>query len=150
MKELTREKVVTEITGYQADDGTIFRDREECEKYESTSRAVIKANFEKLVLAENNEYSLFMDYGNGQEDWRIVLIKIKNVDDLAVANMYSQISERRDNRFTTDDIGKELIVGVGDNYGTVDCYVYGTVESLAEKFKRDLKVRLHYEQREDA
>lgn len=142
MKELTREVTTKEITGYEANDGTIFCSKEECEKYEQTSDCVIKAAFEKLVIAENNEFSLFDGYGCGSDEWRIVLIHINNAEELKTANMYSQITVRHDNRFDENSIGKELIVGVGDGYGGLDCWVYGTVDELTEKFRADMKERL--------
>ena len=141
MKELTKEVVTKEITGYEAEDGTVFRTREECEKYEHTSECVIKAAFEKLVIAQNSECSLFDGYGCGSEEWRIVLIHINNAEELKTANMYSQISIYHDNRFDESHTGKEIIVGVGDSYDTY-CWVYGTIDELAARFMNDIERRL--------
>lgn len=140
MKELTKEVVTKEITGYEASDGKVFRSKEECEKYERTSDCVIKTAFEKLVIAENSEYRLFEGYGCGSEEWRIVLIHINNADELRAANMYSQICNHK-NCFNDSHIGKEIIVATGDGYDSW-CYVYGTIDELADKFRTDMKERL--------
>lgn len=145
MKELTREVTKTEVVGYVADDGTEFCTKEECEKYEQTSKCVIKAAFEWLVVAQNNECNLFEGYGAGSEDWRVVLIRINNAEELKTANMYSQLCHNM-NRFNESNIGQEIIVGVGDGFDDY-CWVYGTKESLAERFKEDIERRLKpYEQ----
>ena len=140
MKELTKEVVTKEITGYEASDGKIFHSKEECEKYERTAECVIKTAFEKLVIAQNSEYSLFEGYGSGSEEWRIVLIHINNAEELKTANMYSQIANH-DNCFNENHIGKNLIVGVGDGYDTY-CWLYGTIEEIAARFKADMERRL--------
>jgi hypothetical protein len=143
MKELTREVTTTEIIGYRAADGKEFRNKEECENYERTAKAVIQADFEKLVMAENNEYGLFEYFGVGCEDYRIVRITIDNMEELRQANMYSQLIKNK-NLFTEEHIGKSLIVGTGWEHDA--CYLYGTIEELVEKFRADITGALYPEE----
>lgn len=135
MKELTREVTTTEVIGYRAADGKEFRNKEECETYERTAKGVIQADFEKLVMAENNEYGLFESFGGGGEDYRIVRIIIHNMEELRQANMHSQLIKNK-NLFTEEHIGKNLIVGTGCEHDA--CYLYGTIEELVEKFRADI------------
>lgn len=141
MKELTREVTTTEVIGYRAADGKEFRNKEECEKYERTAEAVIQADFEKLVIAEESEYGLFGDFGGGSEDCRIVRITIHNMEELRQANMYSQLINNK-NLFTEEHIGKSLIVATGWEHNT--CFLYGTIEELVEKFRADITEALLY------
>ena len=144
MKELTQEVTKKEIIGYQADDGRVFHNEEECRKYEETSNAVIRANFERLVVGETNEYRLF---GMGCEDNRIALIEIDNMNDVINANMYGQMMTK-DNILDQSYIGKRVLVGTGYQHDW--CHVYGTKEEVLEKIKQRIEKELEsHEQTEN-
>lgn len=143
MKELTREITTTEVIGYIAADGKEFKSQNECMKYEATAAAVIRADFETLVMAENSEFGLFGNICGGSEDYRVVRITIDNVEDLRKANMYDHLINKREgnNTFTEEHIGKSLIVGTGWDHDT--CYLYGTIEQLVEKFRIEITRALY-------
>ena len=66
MKEITKECTkVEKYTVYEATDGTEFRTREECEKYEQTAHAVVRTKFLKLVVDEKTEWEFF-DVGSDE------------------------------------------------------------------------------------
>ena len=66
MKEITKECTkVEKYTVYEATDGTEFRTREECEKYEQTAHAVVRTKFLKLVVEEKTEWEFF-DVGSDE------------------------------------------------------------------------------------
>ena len=153
MTELKQTRTIEEIVGYVANDGTQFETKEECKKYETTANAVIKERFKKLVVKEI-EGCVLGNYGtaffncNCDEDWYYALVEIKNSEDLNVAMMYAQISDKEHN-FTEDMIGKKIIVAVGEGiYPKPDgkyksnynyCYIHGTIEEQIEKFKTTMK-----------
>lgn len=56
MKEIKIEKKSYDIQ-WEAIDGKIFYNEEECKKYEQSAAAVIRAKFNKLVVYEGTEYS---------------------------------------------------------------------------------------------
>lgn len=141
MKELTQEVKETKVIGYEANDGTYFKDKEECVKYERTAEGVIRAAFNNLIIKRVSEYDLFEGYGCGSEYWGIVLIHIRNAEELKTANMFSQFCEQR-NVFDESHIGKEIVVGIGEGNSDRVCYKYGTIDELVSKFERDLKERL--------
>lgn len=151
MKTLT--KIITEIIGYEASDGTQFKTKEECEKYEQTAAYVIKERFKKLVVKEIEGCDL-TNYGEAffnaapDEDWYYALVEIKNETDLQIAMAYAKLIGTKYN-FNEDMIGKRVIVAIGEgiypkstdgykcqyNY----CVVHGTFETQIEKFKTMLR-----------
>lgn len=78
----TREVVVK--TEYIANDGTVFKDAEECKKYEETCRCVLRTEYKRLVKGNVNEYDLF--YENGCEDYKYDIVEIKNEADREIIN----------------------------------------------------------------
>lgn len=156
MKTLTTTKTIEEIIGYEASDGTQFKTKEECEKYENTAAYVITERFKKLVVKEmegidiTEEANAFC-LSSIDEDWYYVLIEIKNDDDLKVAQMYQKLVGfgSANKGFTTEMIGKRIIVGAGEgvyprpesgkrcNYEY--CYIWGTIEEQIEKYARTLR-----------
>lgn len=78
MKEVVIEKIVKE-TRYEAIDGTIFINREECIKYNNTAKAVLLSKYNKLVLKRLTESELL---GNGSDECEIEIISINNSEDI--------------------------------------------------------------------
>ena len=60
MKEIQEEIIKKSyVIKYEAIDGTIFEDREECKKYDSSARAVLLSRYQPLVLNRFTEEGLF-------------------------------------------------------------------------------------------
>lgn len=78
MKEI-KEEIKSYNIKYEAIDGTIFYNREECETYEKSAKAVIRAKFKKLVLAERDEYSLF---NAGSDENTVYVVKMPKAQDV--------------------------------------------------------------------
>ena len=78
MKEVVIEKIVKE-TQYEAIDGTIFINREECIQYDNTARAVLFSKYNKLVLKRMSEYALF---SCDSDDYEIEIISVNNSEDI--------------------------------------------------------------------
>lgn len=145
MKEIKRERIVIDVVGYEAVDGTQFDTREECEKYEKiTARAVIVERFKKLVVNYIEETTI-TDYGQSflgcgcGEGWYFALVKIKDETDLDTLRMYKELTRPSSSqRITEDLIGKEIIVSIGerkyengenwDEFLFDNCWLYGTIE----------------------
>ena len=77
MKEIKEERKAFDIK-YEAIDGTIFYNKEECEKYDNSAKAVIRAKFKKLALAECNEYGLF---NVGSDENTVYVVKMPKAQD---------------------------------------------------------------------
>lgn len=78
MKEISVEKTLT-VRKYEAVDGTLFDDKDECQRYENTARCVLLSKYNKLIIKSATEYDLFE---MGSEETVIDLIKIKHKSDI--------------------------------------------------------------------
>ena len=77
MKEIQKKREVFD-TWYEATDGTEFRTREECEKYEQTAHAVVRQKFLKLVIADKTEYDFFHV---GSDDTTVYAVKMDSQEE---------------------------------------------------------------------
>jgi len=77
-KEIKKELIETQIQ-YEAIDGTVFQNVEECRKYETTAECVLKEKFNKLIV--NREHTEFSLFGTGNDDCEVVAIRMKNEKD---------------------------------------------------------------------
>ena len=135
MKTIKQKREIEEITGYEAFDGTMFGDSEQCRQYEKTAKCAIKARFNELVVNKLSEYEAFEGFGCGSEDYNLVVVDIRSEADLQAFNQYSAFVEGTENRCAKSDvIGHKLLVGIGycDDWDT--CYIYGTFEDVCAKF----------------
>lgn len=156
MKTITNVKTVEEIVGYEACDGTRFKTKEECQKYENTAEAVIKGRFKKLVVKEmagidiTNEGSAYVGAGI-EEDWYYALVEIKDENDLKAAQMYHTLEGYKSGKYGFDEtmIGKRVIVGIGTGKYPMpeegsrceydNSHVYGTIEDQVKKFEEAIR-----------
>lgn len=58
------------ILKYEATDGTIFLNPEECKKYEESAKGVLEGRLSKLVVAKQNAWDLMAGYDDN-EVWAI-------------------------------------------------------------------------------
>lgn len=74
---------ITEIkeTFYKATDGTLFEEREECLKYESSARCVLLTRYENLVIKTLSEGEVFGCTGS---DYEIDICKVKDDRDIDI------------------------------------------------------------------
>lgn len=64
---------------YEAVDGTVFKDEEECIKYEQTAKGVLISKYLPLVVGVTTEYKLF---NCGEEDCTTEFVKIEKSEDI--------------------------------------------------------------------
>ena len=144
MKESKRTKTVEEIIGYEAEDGTMFKEKEECVKYEATAKAVIYDRFKQLIVDEPFlECHIWERFGYGGEEFQLAVIEIKNEDDLNALNMFHKAYKFYENKpISSDFIGHRVLINLGYVYdgGMGDCSMQPrTEEQLIEDFKTDIK-----------
>lgn len=142
MKEIKRTRTIEEVTGYEAEDGTWFKTKEECEKYEETAKAVIRRNFKRLMIGEEfPECHIWERFGYGSEEFNLAIIEIKNEDDLRAVNMLAELEKC--GSVSPDYIGKRVLVSIGYN-GEFDCNLCPrTEEELIDQFKNDIAKFFH-------
>lgn len=77
MKEIKKEKVEY-YNIYEAVDGTIFDNREECVKYENSALGVLKGRFFSLIVGKENAWETI----GGYDDNDVVAVKMSSDKDL--------------------------------------------------------------------
>ena len=80
MKEIKKEKTTTQTySEYEAIDGTLFTNREDCQEYENTARCVLRARVQRLIVTkEHNAWNLL----GGLDDDNVVGIKFNCDNDV--------------------------------------------------------------------
>lgn len=80
MKEIKQEvQKVEYVTKYEATDGTLFDDADECRKYENSARAVLLTRYKTLVINKFCEEDLF---GVGSCDYGIDIVNVTDSEEI--------------------------------------------------------------------
>ena len=126
-----------ETVAYMAFDGRLFDSKEICIKYERGMRRIIDD-----IIVKKLEGRVITDDGGAfplaciDEGYYYALVRIKNMEDFAKASLYQECCFQSKRKFTHDDIGKELLVAIGEDYDS--CYIYGTIDECVEKYRKAL------------
>lgn len=152
MKKVTFKKEVVntiEEVKYQANDGTMFNNENDCKIYEESYLGMLKAEYAKMEKVELYE-SEFLKF-TGSEGYLISIVKIntdKDVDTLLKLNLYFH-SWVRDNEEKINKIkdklekskGKKVIIGRGIKYDeTFEDEDFSVIESFDEWITRIMNV----------
>lgn len=137
MKKIT--KMVEQVIGYKAADGTVFTSELDCKAYENSARAVMAKAKDELVVFHTDAESLFGCETMTSSDYLVEFYRIKNAHDLTVLNQYVsslEYAESNKNLVPVDAIGN--VVGVSYSYDSeYACYI-GTIgeycNRLAERY----------------
>lgn len=136
MKKIEMEKVIKEkIITYQADDGTIFDNLEECKKYEETAKMVAYGMIKDKKIADTTVYD-FLD--NGADDEVIEVWHIDTVETAELLNRYLKLAtEDKSNAhlIETADVGKDIIIQW--SYDREYCWSLGSIEDYIEKIRKN-------------
>lgn len=117
MKKIERkvqdEKVIVE---YEANDGTVFYDASECDKYEKTCVCAIKARLRQIAIKVDTEDCLL----DGSCETTMFVIQPKTDTDIFVIQQALSLNNSNNAECVSgDDIGRVLLVGF-----TYDDYVF--------------------------
>lgn len=138
MKEEIREKIGTE-TIYIACDGTEFKDKEQCKKYEDSAKCALLSKYKPCVIKTVTEWDLFKagsedyeyDLFNLQYSWQIDMLIQLDFLNYDRDKAYEELRERLEK-----SIGKIILIGRGDPYNGWCFYIY---ESIDDRISRILK-----------
>ena len=138
MKEIKKERTVYDYE-YEACDGSIFKTREECIKYEETAQCVIRKKFNDLVEYSSNEYSLF---SCGSEACIIDFVK-PNTQDTANAIMqmlelYNANNDRARKLIKEAQENSDYLLIGHNSYDEDNYYIWGTRNSVLNNIKKNL------------
>ena len=88
MKEIIREHThIEKYTVYQAVDGTEFREKEECIKYDNSARGILRGSLKPLIV--NDKWNGW-DLMGGNEDNQVIAVKVpyESSIDIVLQNYY--------------------------------------------------------------
>ena len=119
-EEIKREIVDTHIH-YEATDGTIFNDKEECVKYENSAVGVLMARTETFCVARDDSDGTInpLDDG-GENNYRLLLPQgPEDIDTLNQLYIMPRTGVSKQTLFTDEHIGKLILMGyrLYDNSG---------------------------------
>lgn len=104
---------------YIASDGTTFKDKEECKRYEDTAKCVLLSKYKNWVIKSTNEWEIF---GAGCEESYIDIIRVSEdkIDTiLQLTKLLGYTNEehlQKDRARLESFIGELVLIGRGDPY----------------------------------
>ena len=145
MKEITTTKTITEVTGYEAFDGTRFSSRENCVKYEQSAEAAAKQIAEQYKVSSGYADAVLPGIGNWCEE-KVWVFRIKDANARQAVATYLRLVDcyaARNNPVTEADIGKDVayIIGCDEDW----FYRLGTEEDIVEMIRRSMTKTFHPE-----
>lgn len=143
MKEIKQSRIIEEVTGYEAFDGTVFKTEDECIKYEETAEAVITKRFFSHVVKGNKHNSVVDPWGtiilHGYEEDLDVLYDVKDDEAIKDFEMYVQLKEYYNKDQDISKYKGEIILVALYIGGEERCFIEGTEEELIEDFTKFVK-----------
>lgn len=134
MKEV--KKTVEQLVGYEATDGTFFRNQDACAEYEKSARCA--ANCAAAKLEKNSKALDQIMHHNMIGCWeeRVVVYDIKNADQLQVVNTHLNLVYPGGNAIDPRYIGQSVAVQYwvdDDGYN-----VLGNMDEILAEFRSNL------------
>ena len=136
----TREVVIK--TEFIAEDGKVFTDREECQKYDNTCQCVIMAAYKSLVKGTISEYGLYDECGC--EDFYYDLVEIKNENDRETVNKALKFAYKNARLVTEEEIGKTIMVA--KEYDDSLTGYHTTIDNILNRIKGNYEKELSKEE----
>lgn len=135
-KEVTKIETITE---YEAADGTIFKDKIECERYEESALFAVKSTLKKLNSRSLEESEIF---GAACADTNVEIYDVQTNEDLMRLKMYCNLRTRGvgyGSSLEKITFGHEVMIVFNYEYSYCWTYADGSIEgilnSIREKFK---------------
>lgn len=133
MREVKETKTIEEIRGYEANDGTFFRSREECEKYENSALGILKERVKQYIIGESTIYGILNE---GCDDCGVDIYNIPDSEAAQTIAQYIAIETKEKPVLLDEYIGKELMVFWSYDreyawWNTID----GVVKSIKDNYK---------------
>lgn len=140
--ETIKRTIVELKVTYVANDGTVFTDRDECDKYEKTAECVIDGAFSNIKI--NETYCAGEDMPQIGLDENMIGVEIKNELDLNTVNMWMTYHNAEKSYNIRDDKKHSIpldssaigTVHIFSEYGGDYCYWWGSVDVVKEYFHK--------------
>ena len=127
-------------TEYVAEDGTVFKNEDECRKYEESALFAVKSRLKKL----NSRYvSIFDLYDEGSEDDEIEIFDVQTEEDLELLRRYVYLELSLNNSTPEETVlpnatsGHEIILRWWYDHDGVYIAGDGSLNSAIEEIKKN-------------
>lgn len=120
INEIKETKEVVIRTEYVAVDGTVFRTKEECEKWEKSYECTLTQSIKAIPHIETNGEDAYLQCGNMDDE--VWIVKPRDFEDIKVINAYTETCACKNAGLTQDDIGKTIALNFGYDHDW--CGVY--------------------------
>ena len=129
-KEITTKTIVTE---YEASDGKIFKNEEDCKKWEDSYEHTITNCFKKIPqISVNGEHS-YLNSSDYEDE--IIAIMPRDLEDIKVINAYVKATAcGTELKITHESVGRILLLNFGYNH---DWCIYYDLDKHFEQIKKD-------------
>ena len=133
MKKIEKEVVTKVIEGYEAMDGTMFQDQEECKKYEQSAKGVLKGRVKKLVFNEGTEDEILF---TGSCDNKVWVCRPMTQDDVdTIKQLYMLCGGREEFLPRLDGQAGKVVLVTWDYDG--DYMWFDSLEELTRRIMGD-------------
>ena len=129
MKKVTKTQT-TEHIYYEAIDGTLFSNEEECRKYEKSAEVVLYGMIKDKVVGITTPYGLL---GTGYDDNLIYIYKVDSMETLELLNRYIYLKTEIECLLNENMIGKDVLVEW--SYDEDGARYYGSIEDYCTWIK---------------
>lgn len=135
MKETSIEKKIREIW-YEASDGTIFNNPEECKTYERTAYCVLASKLHNIAIEDITK--VFTEYFEGSDENEYSLIIPHSTEDIDTINqvwlMFGGRNSKGERMFATiTDIERPIIWGYRHCCGKIDWSWFYKLDDIVEE-----------------
>ena len=139
MKEINKtikKEIVDDVTLYEAADGTQFRDKAECLKYEQSAAGVLMARVKEFTIAECDDSELF--YMSEDSKYRTLVPKTQeHLDILNQLYFIFEGREKREERFTQKHINGVILLGYRFCGGDLDWVWFYSLDHIIKTITGD-------------
>lgn len=118
VNEVKEMKQVVVKTEYIAVDGTVFTDKEQCEKWEKSFKCTLTKAMKQIPHVETFAEKAHIPCSNYDEN--VWVLKPRNFEDIKVINAYTEHCCGYNADLTQDDIGMLLALNFGYDYDWCD------------------------------
>lgn len=134
------------MVGYKATDGTTFKLREECQKYEESAKGVLMTKYAKYNVRKTHECDLFNCGSEDDECIDLYTVTPESIDLLRQILILDGYANTPSNIAKLDAINPNVIdfLIIYRGYEREFFHIMGSIESYIQKF-RDLEKELKEE-----
>lgn len=136
MKQVVKEEIVKK-TYYEAVDGTLFTDSNECQKYNNSAKAVLFTRYKPMIIKSMSEYDLFKI---GSDDYIIDIIRVNEKEQIDTIMQLCSLIGHCSERYLTESIEKckksyrcHEYLFIGRGYDGEDNFI--VIDTLSDKLQ---------------